>query len=123
MNNSVIKPSLLFIFFLITTITLKAQTPTISIKDAPNYINQTVTVCDSVYGTKALDNITFLNFGGNFPKAPLTIVIFKANRSKFPQEPALLFDKKRICITGKITEYKGKLQVVLNEVGQVKIIN
>jgi hypothetical protein len=97
----------------------KAQTYTFSTKNLAKYVGQTITVCDSVYSAKALDNITFLNFGGSFPLAPLTLVVFKSSRSKFSQEPAILYDKKRICITGKLIEYKGKLQIVINEGTQV----
>jgi hypothetical protein len=99
--------------------TTKEQPTKISIKEAPQYLNKLVTICDSVYSTKALEKLTFLNFGGNFPNAPLTLVVFKSDEAKFPQEPATLYNHRRICVTGKLTEYKGKLQLVINGVGQV----
>jgi hypothetical protein len=86
----------------------------ININQAPQYLNKLVTICDSVYSTKALEKLTFLNFGGNFPNAPLTLIVFKNDEAKFPQEPAILYNHKRICVTGKLTEYKGKLQLVMN---------
>ncbi|WP_281168234.1 hypothetical protein [Pedobacter glucosidilyticus] len=39
--------------------------------------------------------------------------------NKFPKVPATLYNHKRMCVTGKLTEYKGKLQLVINGVGQV----
>jgi hypothetical protein len=90
----------------------------IIIYQAPQYLNKLVTICDSVYSTKALEKLTFLNFGGNFPNAPLTLVVFKSDAAKFPQAPTTLYNHKRICVTGTLTEYKGKLQLVVNGVGQ-----
>ncbi|MRX46942.1 hypothetical protein [Pedobacter puniceum] len=89
--------------------TPKEQPTKISIKEAQQYLNKLVTICDSVYSTKALEKLTFLNFGGNFPNAPLTLVVFKSDEAKFPQAPETLYNHKRICVTGKLTEYNGKL--------------
>lgn len=98
----------------------KSQTA-VSITEVVNYVGKEVTLCDSVYTARAMDNISLLNVGGKFPKEVITVVIFKSDRSKFEKEPVELYSNKRICITGKVTLYKDKLQLVVNDPKQVKL--
>jgi len=55
------------------TVFTKAQT-SISIKDVSKHIGETVTICDSVYTTRALSNLTLINLGAEFPKQLLTVL-------------------------------------------------
>lgn len=94
---------------------------TVTAKEVVNYVGKEVTLCDSVYSARAMDNISLLNIGGKFPKEIITMVIFKSDRGKFKKEPVELYNNKRICITGKVTLYKDKLQIVVNDPKQIKI--
>lgn len=107
------------VFFLCVT-QANGQTK-VTIKEVVNYVGKDVTLCDSVYSARALDNISLLNIGGKFPKEVLTVVVFKADRSKFEKEPVELYQNKRICVTGKVALYKDKLQIVVNDPKQVKL--
>lgn len=111
--------SILIIILFITS-TAKSQTTVIA-KEAVNYVGKTVTLCDSVYSARAMDNISLLNLGGKFPKEIITMVVFKSDRIKFQKEPVELYNNKRICITGKVTLYKDKLQIVVNDPKQIKL--
>jgi len=84
-----------------------------------NYVGKEVTLCDSVYSARAMDNISLLNIGGKFPKEVITMVVFKSDRVKFKKEPVELYGNKRICVTGKVTLYKDKL--VVNDPKQVRV--
>lgn len=107
--------------FVLATFTIKAQTViNINDKDVANYVGKEVTVCDSVYSARAMDNLSLMNLGGKFPKEIMTVVVFKADRDKFDEEPVNLFEHKRICVTGKLTMYKDKLQIVVTDPKQVK---
>ncbi|RWU09979.1 hypothetical protein [Pedobacter chitinilyticus] len=97
----------------------KSQT-TVSIKEVVNHVGKEVTLCDSVYSARSLENLSLLNLGGKFPKEVITVVVFKADRSKFEKEPVELFENKRICVTGKVTLFKDKLQLVVNDPKQIK---
>jgi len=70
-----------------------------------------------------MENISLLNLGGKFPREVITLVVFKSDRPKFKKEPVELYNNKSICVTGKVTLYKDKLQIVMNEPKQVKVIN
>lgn len=113
---------LILIILLCTAFTFtKAQT-TISIKDVSKHIGETITICDSVYTTRALPNLTLINLGAEFPKQLLTLVIYKADLDKF-KEPEKLYLNKKVCITGKLVLYNDKQQVVVNEVKQIVLSN
>lgn len=87
------------------------------------YKGEVVTICDSVYETKldAKSGITFLDIGGNFPKQPLTVVIFKKDAPAFPEQPESIYRNKNVCVTGRITEYKGKLQIVVQKPQEIVV--
>lgn len=96
----------------------KSQTLVLA-KDAGQYIGKTVTICDSVYSTKALDKLSLINLGGSFPNELITIVVNKEDQSKFTSEPASMFLGNNICVTGVITEFKGKAQIIITDPKQI----
>lgn len=98
----------------------KSQTLILA-KDANQYIGKTVTICDSVYGTKSLEKLSLINLGGTYPKELLTIVINKEDIVKFSSEPASMFLGNKICVTGIITDFKGKAQIVVTEPKQIVV--
>lgn len=108
----------LILFLSVTSLCVKAQ-KTIDIKDIAKHIGETVTICDSVYTTRALPNLTLINLGAEFPKQLLTAVIYKADLEKF-KEPEKLYLNKKVCITGKVVLYNDKPQIVINDPKQIK---
>lgn len=85
--------------------------------------NKPTTVCEKVYSTRlmAASQITFLNLGGEYPNQKLSIVIKGKDRSKFPVAPELAFKDKTICVTGIISDYNGKPEIVVTDPDQIKI--
>jgi hypothetical protein len=94
----------------------------INVNDASSYIGQTVKVCTLVYGTKELNSgMTFINLGAAYPSSPLTLVIFADDKSNFKNNPSKYYEGKRVCVTGKISEYKGKTQIVIHKEDEIQI--
>ncbi|MCX2574956.1 hypothetical protein [Pedobacter sandarakinus] len=114
------KKLLILVFAVFSSYLLKAQTLVLS-KDAKASVGKTVTICDSVYSTKGLENLTLINLGGAFPKELITVVINKPDIGKFASEPASMFLGNNICVTGVVTEYKGKFQIVVTEPKQIVV--
>lgn len=114
------KIAVLGLALLLVATCVNAQT-TVNIKEVVNYVGKEVVLCDSVYSARALEGVSLLNLGGKFPKDVIAVVVFKSDRNKFEKEPVALFEHKRICVTGKVTLYKDKLQIVVNEPKQLKI--
>jgi hypothetical protein len=99
----------------------KVEVKEINVNDASSYIGQTVKVCALVYGTKELNSgMTFINLGAAYPNSPLTLVIYGDDKSNFKQNPAKYYDGKKICLTGKVSEYKGKSQIVVHREEEIQ---
>lgn len=91
----------------------------ISAEEAKNHIDKKVTVCSKVYGVKATDKVTFINVGARFPNSPLTAVIFAKDYVKFKGSIEDMFNNKNICITGKVVEYNGKAEIIIDNQDQI----
>jgi hypothetical protein len=61
---------------------------------------------------------TFLNLDKPYPNQVFTVLIWGENRSKFGTSESE-YKGKRICVTGKITEYRGVPEVVADDPGQI----
>ncbi|RZL36359.1 MAG: hypothetical protein EOO96_07160 [Pedobacter sp.] len=112
------KKLILFTCLIFAVSFAKSQTLILA-KDAAQYVGKNITVCDSVYSTKALEKLTLINLGGSYPKELLTIVINKEDINKFSSEPASMYLGNNLCITGTISEFKGKYQIVVTDPKQI----
>ncbi len=86
-------------------------------EDAKNYIGQTVTVkgtVDRVYVSQKGD--VFIDMGGKHPNAAFTAVCFK---QAIPTVQLQQLNGKIISVKGKIKEYQGKVEIVLESADQI----
>jgi RecJ-like exonuclease len=96
-----------------------AETPTITPADAKTHVGQTVTVEGAVGNIAAgRSGTTFIDVGGRYPDNSFAAVIFAADRSKFPDLKT--FDGKVVDITGAVTLYRGKPEIILKSADQMK---
>jgi hypothetical protein len=86
--------------------------------EAKDHIGETATVCGEVvsarYAASTKGQPTFLNLDKPYPNQIFTVLIWGKNRSKF-RTPESEYRGKRICVTGKITEYKSAAEIVAND--------
>jgi hypothetical protein len=63
---------------------------------------------------------TFLNLDQPYPKEVFTILIWGLDLEKFgsPQDD---YKGLRVCVTGKITSYRGRPEIVATERGQIEV--
>jgi len=96
-----------------------AQTQTIAPAEAGAHVGQTVTVegpVGNVYTARS--GMVFIDVGGRYPDNAFAAVIFASDAGKFPDVSAL--GGKTIDITGAISLYRGKPEIVLKSADQVK---
>jgi DNA/RNA endonuclease YhcR with UshA esterase domain len=91
-------------------------------EDAVGHIGETATVCGVVasakYETNTQSQPTLLDLGKPYPNAAFTAVVYGNNRQKFGS-PETSLRGKRICVTGLISDYRGKPEIVLTEPSQL----
>ena len=111
----------LVIFFLFANIVFSANN--ISPEDAINHIGQQATVCGNVssthFSSRSKGQPTFINLNRPYPKQIFTILIWGSDRSKFPGAPENYYSNKRICVSGKIQQYKGAPEIVVKSANQI----
>jgi hypothetical protein len=110
------KKKLIAVAAILLSMTATAQQQ-IKIEELSQHIGDSVTVCKKIYGgiflEKSKGTPTFLNAGGSYPDAPLTIVIWPAAREQFATAPEVFYKNKEVCISGKVILYKDKPEIVV----------
>ena len=93
--------------------------PVISWKEAGNYIGEEVIVKGTVVDTYDSGEAIFLNFDENYSEI-FTAVIFSSDEYKFNFEPEDYYLGKKVKVRGKIKEYKGAPEIIVEEPGQIE---
>lgn len=96
----------------------------LAVSEAKDHISETTTVCGSVastrYAASTKGQPTFLNLDKPYPSQIFTVLIWGSNRLKFG-EPEKEFNGKRICVTGKITEYRNVPEIIADDPKQIRV--
>jgi len=93
----------------------------ISWEEAANYYGQTVWVRGKVVAANNTGKVCFLNFHRNW-KRYFTVVIFASSFSRFPEPPEKLYLNKEIRVYGRLKEYQGKPEIIVESPEQIEII-
>jgi DNA/RNA endonuclease YhcR with UshA esterase domain len=103
-------------------LTAALQGQTFTTAEAKSHIGQEATVCGTVksarYAETSNGKPTFLNLDKPYPNPTFTVVIFETDRRKFDQ-PEIKYRDKEICVTGKITEFRGAPETVVKDPKQI----
>ena len=76
-------------------------------------------VADTYHDLKS--NTVFLNFEKAYPNHCFTGVIFSSNLYKFVQNPEKYYLGKTVRIMGKVKEYQGRPEIILETPNQIEI--
>ncbi|GAA4321821.1 hypothetical protein GCM10023149_21850 [Mucilaginibacter gynuensis] len=89
---------------------------TIKLSEVNKAIGDSVTVAGKVFGSKDIGSMVLINLGAAYPKQLLTVV-FKGNAKPL----AVGLDGKTIAVSGKVSSFKGKPQILVTEAEQLVI--
>ena len=90
--------------------------------EAPNHIGEYACVSgkiDHVYTSRK--GTIFLNFCPDYKTCPFGVVIFGEDAHKFPNPKQ--YEGQTLEIAGLIKSYQGRPEIVLNDLGQIKILS
>lgn len=98
----------------------------ISWQDIGQHIGNTVSVVGPVMAVTQREGIRgnplWMEVGAAFPnKNRLKVVIWEEQKHLFPMVAPDLLDGRNVCITGKLTDYKGVAQIVLRDANQLSL--
>ena len=105
-----------------SSVTGVCQSEKLTTAEAKDHIGEQATVCGKVasalYAASSRGRPTFLNLDRPYPNPIFTALIWGENRAKF-RAPEDTYRDKTICVTGKITEYRGTPQIVISDPSQL----
>jgi hypothetical protein len=88
-------------------------------------IGDTVKICTKIYGGLINDNAkgdgTYLFAGGNYPDAPLTILIRNENRRFFDYKPEKDLKDRNVCIIGRLELVNDKVVMYISKQAQIEV--
>jgi DNA/RNA endonuclease YhcR with UshA esterase domain/HKD family nuclease len=91
-------------------------------QDAGDYVGQKVTVAGEVVRSYNSGKVVFLNFDEDW-RGKFSVVIFASDFDNFPQPPEEMYLHKAIHATGKIKEYKGAPEMIVESPEQIEIVD
>ena len=94
---------------------------TIKPSSADNYIGQNVTVKGYVADVHITKKVAYLNFDNKYPRNTFTGVIFARSFAIF--DDIEKYNGKTVEISGEVTQYNGKPQIILESKDQIRIAN
>jgi hypothetical protein len=107
-------------FIVLATFGVKVQSQVTKITaiEAKDHVGEQATVCGKVastrYAATTRGKPTFLNLDKPYPNQIFTLLIWGENREKFGM-PEEKYRDKQVCVTGKITEYRGAPEIVVSD--------
>ncbi len=113
--------TVLFVFLMFAAFaSLGQNVPVDSVKF---HVGELVSVCGKVFESHATETGTiYLNFGGKYPNSSFTGVVFAKDTVKFTKFDVHTFlTDKNVCVSGRIEDYKGHLQVIIKHPEQIRI--
>ena len=88
---------------------------TITTSEAAKHINEQATVCGTIASEHTASNSrgtpTFINLDKPYPHQVFTLLIWGDDRANVGQMPK----SGRVCVTGRITEYRGSPEIVIRD--------
>jgi len=94
--------------------------------EAASHVGEEATVCGEVTGAKYSDHRkrkpTFIDFGPPHPNQLFTVLIWGEYRDRFDYVPESLLGKT-ICVSGTITEFKGKAEIKVSDPSQIRVMD
>lgn len=88
--------------------------------ETEKYMGKDITVKGFVADVYKSDKVAYLNFVEKYPKNPFTAVIFASRFASF--KDINKYETATVEVTGRVSTFKGKPQIILDSESQIKIV-
>jgi len=86
----------------------------VNINEVSKFVGKTVTVSAKAYSSKDIGSMVLVNLGAAYPDQLLTLALKgEAKRADL--------DGKTITVTGQVIDYKGKPEIIVTDLNQLKV--
>jgi PLD-like domain len=109
-----------FVFIFLYSQPSHANYPQYEWGQAHEHVGEKVIIVGKILHTKNTNKACFLEFGKH-PNNNLYLVIFSENIHKFKDAPEQYFKGKHIKALGKISEYRGRPQIIISDPKQIEL--
>jgi hypothetical protein len=82
----------------------------VNVVDASRHLGEYAMICTRIYGHKDMEGLTLVNLGNYYPNQIMTIVLKGEAQTAYKR-----LDGRRVCVTGKIVEYRGKPEIIITD--------
>lgn len=89
--------------------------------EANSYIGDKVILKGYVADVVVREKVAYLNFDKKYPNNTCSVTIFDSEFDKFGNLDK--YKNKNVEVNGRISEYKGKPQIIIKSPSQIKIVN
>jgi hypothetical protein len=117
-------PAVFAICLIGASASLLAQGKKLTTAEAKDHIGEQATVCGKVassrYAATTRGRPTFLDLDKPYPNQLFTVLIWGEDRAKF-DTPETKYRDMQICVTGKITEYRGAPEIVATDPKNIEV--
>ncbi|HDQ25995.1 MAG TPA: hypothetical protein ENN43_04535 [bacterium] len=90
-------------------------------RDAGKHIGEYAEIEGVIAASKNTGKVCFLNMDKDF-RRHLTLVIFASDFKKFPENPEKYYLGKKVRAEGRLKEYNGKPEIILNSLDQIEVV-
>ena len=97
---------------------IKPVANSIAASSAINYIGKRVELCDVVEEVKSFSKGVYVNFGDRYPHNSFAILLWGMNLS----DEIMSLEGRQICVNGVVSSYKGKPQIMLYNLNEIRIV-
>lgn len=99
--------------------------PVVAADEAERHVGERARVCGTVVATNFVPGVdgapTFLNLERPYPEQPFDIVIWGSERPRFERPPEILYRGRRVCVSGRVSEYEGVPRIEVSTPEQIRI--
>lgn len=92
---------------------------------ALKFVGKPAVVCglvrNTTYNRRHSQKLTILNLDRAYPNHIFTIVIKGKDRGKFANPPEVYYRKKRVCVSGVVSEFQGRAMMAVENAEQLKL--
>jgi micrococcal nuclease len=93
----------------------------VSWEDADKHYGRLVRVVGLVVSTYRSDKVLIMNFHQDY-RRHFRVAVFASDLNKFPAVPKDYYEKRIVRVTGMVREYEGAPEMIVNDPGQIEVL-